>query len=159
MHELTKTDLAARDRHCRALRETFTALEAATQRCNATVQAAYEQLLPHLDTYNATVQVAPTPLLPQADAYNAAVSAAQGWVDDMAGGMEAYQDERSARWHASPEGQAYEEWYDAYNEVMMDQVTIPEPAPLEMDEPEPVELPDHGPQDELLTDLPACPEA
>jgi hypothetical protein len=47
-------------------------------------------------------------------------------------------------------GQAYEAWLDAYRSVDLETVDI--------EAPEPVEIPEHGPQDDVL-DLPECPEA
>ena len=64
--------------------------------------------------------------------------------------MEAYQDERSEAWQDSATGQAYEAWLDAYRSADLETVDI--------EAPEPVEIPEHGPQDDVL-DLPECPEA
>ena len=64
--------------------------------------------------------------------------------------MEAYQDERSEAWQDSATGQASEAWLDAYRSADLETVDI--------EAPEPVEIPEHGPQDDVL-DLPECPEA
>ena len=132
MTELTTSDIQARDQHCKALQTTFTALEDAIEQYNAAVQAAYETLRPHVERYNDAVQDAGE------------------WLADLISTMELYQEERSERWQASAPGVAYEAWLDAYRGADLELVEIEAPAD--------VDLPDHGPQDDLL-DLPACPEA
>ena len=132
MLELTPSDIQARDQLCKTLVETFAALEDAIAASNAAMQAAYETLQPHVERYNSTVQDAGE------------------WLADLVSAMEAYQDERSEAWQDSATGQAYEAWLDAYRSADLETVDI--------EAPEPVEIPEHGPQDDVL-DLPECPEA
>ena len=109
MTELTTSDIQARDKHCKALQATFTALEDAIAAYNAAMQAAYETLRPHVERYNDAVQDAGE------------------WLADRVSAMELYQDERSERWQASAQGVAYEAWLDAYRGADLELVEIAAP--------------------------------
>lgn len=131
MTKLDKTELAAKDELAQKLEKATKILEYALDQYTTSVRHAF-----------ATLQQAVADV-------NEVVDEIDGWRSCLTDEMTLYYEEKSERWQESDAGQRYSNWLEMFNGLEVERI--------ELEEPEPPEVPDLSPVVDELKDLPATP--
>jgi len=132
MQKISKTQLVTRDTLCRALEESYAALEKAVDAFNTARTELWD-----------AVAVAQ-------DAYNQVVADANEWLEDIASQLEDFVQKHSEKWQEGDRGKAYSAWYETFNNAL-EASELTEPDGLELETSDQVETLADCPEEVELT--------
>ena len=85
-----------------------------------------------IDSYNEALEPLRVDIEAARDTYNEKIADLKAVYVDIAGEARAYYDDRSQKWQEGEAGEAYSEWVDQLDEPQIEEIDLDLPEPLEM---------------------------